>query len=108
MDRLSQRITFIRNGQRAGLYTIEYTLPKNNFAFSTQKNSNYILIKSLELLRHEGYIRGFTITSSQKNIVYYIQFNVYLKYDTFGNKAINSISRVSTQGRRVYISAIAL
>ncbi len=109
MDFLSQRITSIRNAQNVGLRKIEYNFSENNFTFSTQDKNYYIIFKSLELLRREGFIRGYSYKNTQvtkKNISK--KLNIYLKYDVFGNKVINSIIRVSTPGRRVYLSASAL
>jgi small subunit ribosomal protein S8 len=93
-DFLSDMLTRIRNGQQAGLDEVYMHphMPKNCFNI-------------LKVLYDEGYIRGFTKCSLQKNTS---QIKVFLKYKNGGFPAIEGIFRVSKPGRRIYISTTAL
>jgi small subunit ribosomal protein S8 len=94
-DHISDMLTRIRNGQRAKLsaVTLHPASPKSCFAL-------------LEILRDEGYIRGFRESySADKN---QRTLQVLLKYGPQGEPAIRSIFRVSTPGRRLYSSTRAL
>lgn len=85
-DQISDMLTRIRNGQRAGLAKI-----------SLYKPSSKICLKILNVLYKEGYIRGFTLTSQNP-----LTIEVLLKYDNFGNPTIKQISRISKPSRRFY------
>jgi small subunit ribosomal protein S8 len=89
-DFLSDMLTRIRNGQRAGLDEVYMHphMPKNCFNI-------------LKILYDEGYIRGFTKCAGS-------QIKVLLKYKNGGFPAIEGIFRVSKPGRRIYISTTAL
>jgi small subunit ribosomal protein S8 len=94
-DFLSDMLTRIRNGQRAGLDEVYLHphMPKNCFNI-------------LKVLYDEGYIRGFSKgTSSHKQLNH---VKVALKYKNGGAPAIEGIFRVSKPGRRIYISTTTL
>ncbi|CAA7627084.1 30S ribosomal protein S8 [Magnetospirillum sp. SS-4] len=84
-DPLADMITRIRNGQRANKATVKSP------ASSLRANV-------LEVLKREGYIRGYNRVDVRAGIA---EFNIELKYHE-GQPVIREISRVSTPGRRVY------
>tara|TARA_B100001142_G_scaffold300436_1_gene325209 strand:+ start:33069 stop:33464 length:396 start_codon:yes stop_codon:yes gene_type:complete len=85
-DQISDMITRIRNGQKAGLFKIKLYTP-----------SSTVCINILNVLYKEGFIRGFKINSKHP-----LSVEVLLKYDSFGYPAIKQISRVSKPSKRVY------
>ncbi len=87
-DPLGDMLTRIRNGQQAG---------KNTIACPASK----LRMNVLEVLKKEGYIRGYELQEdgNKRNI------SIELKYYE-GEPVIKAIDRVSKPGRRVY-SAIA-
>jgi small subunit ribosomal protein S8 len=80
-------LTRIRNGQRANKSVI--TVP------ASKLRSNV-----LDVLRREGYIRGYSWAEIRTGIA---ELTVELKYSE-GQPVIREISRVSKPGRRVYSS----
>ena len=84
-DPLADMITRIRNGQRANKATVKS--PASNLRANV-----------LEVLKREGYIRGFERQEVRPGIA---QLSIELKYHE-GQPVIREISRVSTPGRRVY------
>jgi small subunit ribosomal protein S8 len=84
-DPLGDMLTRIRNGQRAGLATID--TPASN-----------LRRRVLDVLQREGYIRGYSEYNVRKGISH---FTVELKYHE-GEPVIREIKRVSKPGRRVY------
>jgi small subunit ribosomal protein S8 len=84
-DPLGDMLTRIRNGQRARSSSI--------VSPASQVRANV-----LEVLRREGYIRGFTKVDVRPGIA---EFNIELKYSD-GEPVIKEISRVSKPGRRIY------
>jgi small subunit ribosomal protein S8 len=84
-DPLGDLLTRIRNGQRAHKDSI--VTPASNFR-----------INVLEVLKREGYIRGFDRYNLRAGID---AIRVDLKYYD-GQPVIKEISRISTPGRRVY------
>jgi len=86
-DPIADMLTRIRNGQRAGLGKIKS--PASRFRLSI-----------LEVLKREGYIRGF---SNQDSDAGKPEIVIELKYSE-GEPVIRTIDRVSTPGRRVYSS----
>ncbi len=86
-DPIADMLTRIRNGQRAGLGKIKS--PASRFRLSV-----------LEVLKREGYIRGF---QSQDSAAGKPEIVIELKYSE-GEPVIRTIDRVSTPGRRVYSS----
>lgn len=90
-DFLSDMLIRLKNGQRAGsdAVILHHSMPR-------------YCVEVLEVLYKEGYINGFreyldAQTKSKK-------IRVYLKYSGTGVPAIQNVFRVSTPGRRVYVS----
>lgn len=94
-DFISDMIVRIKNGQKVRLNSI---LLHN----ATPK----YCLKILDILAKEGFIYGYQefidLETNLKTI------KVLLKYNNTGVPAINNIFRVSTPGRRVYVSTKAL
>ena len=84
-DPLADLITRIRNGQRAHKETV--TAPASR-----------LRVNVLEVLKKEGYIRGYSQYEVHPGIS---EIKVELKYHD-GDPVIREINRVSTPGRRVY------
>jgi small subunit ribosomal protein S8 len=84
-DPLGDMLTRIRNGQRAGLTSV--VSPASNL------RSNV-----LEVLKKEGYIRGYSRSTDQRG---FPEIKIELKYHD-GRPVIRQIARVSKPGRRVY------
>ncbi|MGD9743296.1 MAG: 30S ribosomal protein S8 [Dongiaceae bacterium] len=84
-DPLGDMLTRIRNGQKAGMSSISTPGSK-------------LRANVLEVLKREGYIRGFSATASEPGQA---EFKIELKYHE-GSPVIREISRVSKPGRRVY------
>ena len=84
-DPLGDMLTSLRNGGMANKETV--TVPASSLRASV-----------LDVLKREGYIRGYERVNVRKNID---EFKVELKY--YDNQpVIKEIQRVSTPGRRVY------
>ena len=83
-DPLGDMLTRIRNGQRA----------KKDAVLSP---ASKLRAGVLEVLKREGYIRGFSEDASGKHP----QLRIELKYFE-GEPAIKHVARVSKPGRRVY------
>lgn len=84
-DPLGDMLTRIRNGQRARQPAVN--APASNLRGNV-----------LEVLRREGYIRGFSREEIRPGIA---EFRIELKY-VDGEPAIREIARISRPGRRVY------
>ena len=84
-DPLGDMLTRIRNGQRAR---------KNSVPVPASK----LRASVLEVLKREGYIRGYSWAELRPGIQ---ELNVELKYSE-GAPVIREIARVSKPGRRVY------
>lgn len=84
-DPLGDMLTRIRNGQRAGLPSV--VSPASNLRANV-----------LEVLRREGYIRGYSKGTDERG---HPQIKIELKYHD-GRPVIREIARVSRPGRRVY------
>jgi small subunit ribosomal protein S8 len=84
-DPIGDLLTRIRNGQRAGKSSI--------LSPASRLRANV-----LEVLKREGYIRGFSEQEVRPGIH---QISIELKYHE-GEPVIKEISRVSKPGRRVY------
>ena len=84
-DPLGDMLTRIRNGQRAHFSKVS--------APASKLRSNV-----LEVLKREGYIRGYYSTEVRPGIS---ELEIELKYAE-GEPVIREISRVSKPGRRVY------
>ena len=85
-DPLGDMLTRIRNGQRA----------KKDSVLSP---ASKLRARVLEVLKREGYIRGYTEDASGAHP----QLRIELKYFE-GEPAIKHVARVSKPGRRVYAS----
>jgi len=85
-DPLGDMLTRIRNGQRAGKSAVLSPASK-------------LRANVLEVLKREGYIRGYSQTEEAGKPA----LNIELKYYE-GEPVIKAISRVSKPGRRVYSS----
>ncbi len=84
-DPLGDMLTRIRNGQRARKTSV--VAPASNFRAGV-----------LEVLKREGFIRGFSQYEVRPGIR---EMKIELKYND-GEPVIREISRVSKPGRRVY------
>ena len=84
-DPLGDMLTRIRNGQRAKKDSV--VTPASKLRASV-----------LEVLKREGYIRGFSWAEKSHGIA---EFTIELKYHE-GAPVIRDIDRVSKPGRRVY------
>jgi small subunit ribosomal protein S8 len=82
-DPLGDMLTRIRNGQRAGRPAIS-------------SPASRLRVNVLEVLRREGYIRGF-----RKAEATHTELSIELKYHN-GEPVIRELKRVSKPGRRVY------
>ena len=87
-DPIGDMFSRIRNGQMRSLNSID--IPSSNF----RKNI-------LEILKNEGYIKGYFIEKSKSNK---INLKINLKYYE-GNPVIKEIKRISKPGRRIYSRA---
>src|SRR6516225_2336057 len=90
-DPLGDMLTRIRNAQRAH---------KSSVAAPASK----IRANVLEVLKREGYIRGFTREDVRPGVA---ELKIELKY-VDGEPVIREISRVSKPGRRIYSRITAL
>lgn len=84
-DPLGDMLTRIRNGQRARKSSVRSPASK-------------LRANVLEVLKREGYIRGYFTTELRQGIP---ELEIELKYND-GSPVIQEIARVSTPGRRVY------
>ncbi len=84
-DPLGDMLTRIRNGQRARMASVESPASK-------------LRTNVLEVLKREGYIRGYSQEEVRPGIA---QLKIELKYHE-GEPVIKQISRISKPGRRVY------
>ncbi len=84
-DPLGDMLTRIRNAQSAG---------KANVSTPSSKLRSNVL----EVLKREGYIRGYTVNEPKPG---FAELVVELKYHE-GSPVIREVSRVSKPGRRVY------
>ncbi len=84
-DPIGDMLTRIRNGQRAR---------KNSVMAPASKLRSSVL----EVLKREGYIRGYSQHEVRPGIS---EIKIELKYHD-GDPVIRKINRVSTPGRRVY------
>ena len=89
-DPIGDMLSRIKNSQSRNHKKIE--LPSSNFK-----------IKISEVLKNEGYIIGYKVSSDDKKPTLEIE----LKYN-YGSPVISSIERVSKPGRRIFSSAQSL
>jgi small subunit ribosomal protein S8 len=85
-DPLGDMLTRIRNGQKARLDSV-------------QSPASKLRANVLDVLKREGYIRGFSEQPS--HVGPFAEFRIELKYHE-GEPVIREIARVSKPGRRVY------
>jgi len=85
-DPLSDMLTRIRNGQQA--YKSDVTMP-----------SSKLKLAVAEVLRDEGYIRGFETTEESGKPMLKVTLKYYL-----GKPVIENLKRVSRPGLRIYRS----
>jgi small subunit ribosomal protein S8 len=57
-------------------------------------------VRLAELLKHEGFIKNYRVLEDSKQGT----LRVYLKYGTANERLISGLVRVSSPGRRVYVS----
>jgi small subunit ribosomal protein S8 len=62
--------------------------------------SSQLKLKIANILKEEGFIRNFRLIEDRKQGT----LRVYLKYGTDNEKMISGMVRVSTPGRRVYVT----
>ena len=84
-DPLGDMLTRIRNGQKAGMQSI--------LSPASRLRANV-----LEVLKREGYIRGYSLGDGDHGMP---EIKIELKYHE-GEPVIREISRISKPGRRVY------
>ena len=84
-DPLGDMLTRIRNAQRARMTVVS-------------SPASRLRMNVLEVLKREGYIRGYSETEVRKGVR---ELHIELKYYE-GVPVIREINRVSTPGRRVY------
>ena len=87
-DNISDMITRIRNGQKSKLFAITLFWP-----------TPQICLDILDLLKNEGYIRGYKKIISNDNKIHIL---VLLSYTSFQEPLIKKIERVSKPGKRIY------
>jgi len=87
-DPIGDMITRIRNAQMRKLNNV--MIPNSNFR-----------VKILEVLKHEGYISNYKISTDTNNKRSLL---IDLKYN-YGLPVIKEIKRVSKPGRRIYAKA---
>lgn len=86
-DQISDMITRIRNGQKAGKKYVKLYNPTST-----------LCIKILQILQAEGYIYYYKIENYNP-----LQVSVFLKFNLLGKPAINNINQISMIGKRIYI-----
>ena len=62
--------------------------------------SSRLKVRIAELLKDEGFIKNFRVLDDSKQNT----LRVYLKYGTGNERMISGLVRVSTPGRRVYVT----
>jgi small subunit ribosomal protein S8 len=86
-DPVADLLTRIRNGSRAEHEKVD--IP-----------SSKLKVRVAELLKDEGFIKNFRVLEDDKQGT----LRIYLKYGTGTEKVISGLVRVSTPGRRVYVT----
>ena len=89
-DPIGDMIARVKNAQARNHKKVE--LPSSNFK-----------IKIAEVLKNEGYINNFEVSSDKNKF----KLEIELKYN-YGTPVISSIQRVSKPGRRIFSSAESL
>jgi small subunit ribosomal protein S8 len=86
-DPIADLLTRVRNASRAEHEKVD--IP-----------SSKLKLRIVELLKEEGFIKNFRVLEDGKQNV----LRVYLKYGHGNEKIISGLVRVSTPGRRVYVT----
>ena len=86
-DPVADLLTRIRNASRAEHEKVD--IP-----------SSRLKLRIVELLKEEGFIKNFRVLEDDKQNV----LRVYLKYGHGNERIISGLVRVSTPGRRVYVT----
>jgi small subunit ribosomal protein S8 len=86
-DPIADLLTRIRNGSRAEHEKIDCP-------------SSKLKVRVVEILKEEGFIKNFRVLDDDKQGT----LRVYLKYGAGNEKVISGLVRVSTPGRRVYVT----
>ena len=86
-DPMGDMLTRIRNASRAEHEKVD--IP-----------SSKLKVRVAEILKEEGFVKNFRILEDGKQGV----LRVYLKYGAANEKMISGLVRVSTPGRRVYVT----
>jgi small subunit ribosomal protein S8 len=86
-DPIADLLTRIRNASRAEHEKVD--IP-----------SSKLKVRIAELLKEEGFIKNFRVLEDRKQNM----LRVYLKYGSANEKMISGLVRVSTPGRRVYVT----
>ena len=89
-DPIGDMLARIKNSQLRNHKKV--ALPSSNFK-----------IKIAEVLKNEGYINNYEVSSNEKKF----ELKIELKYN-YGSPVISSIQRVSKPGRRIFSSAESL
>lgn len=87
-DPIADMLTRIRNASSAEHEKVDIPASK-------------LKIRIAEILKQEGFIRNFRVIDDRKQGM----LRVYLKYGAGNERTISGLVRVSTPGRRVYVSA---
>ena len=86
-DPIADLLTRIRNASRAEHEKVDIPASK-------------LKIRITEVLKEEGFIKNFRVLEDSKQNV----LRVYLKYGAVNERMISGLVRVSTPGRRVYVT----
>ena len=86
-DPIADLLTRIRNGSRAEHEKVD--IP-----------SSKMKVRVAEILKDEGFIKNFRVLDDTKQGM----LRVYLKYGPGNEKVISGLVRVSTPGRRIYVT----
>ena len=90
-DPIADYLTIIRNGWRAGFKYVDVPASK-------------LKLQITRVLYKQGFVKRFILIEDKKQGL----LRIWLKYDTEGRPIINTIKKVSTPGRREYVSAVSL
>jgi len=90
-DPVGDMLTRIRNASRAEHEKVD--IPSSKFK-----------VRLAEILKEEGFVKNFRVLEDGKQGV----LRVYLKYGAANEKMISGLVRVSTPGRRVYVTHDAI
>ncbi|MEK7385754.1 MAG: 30S ribosomal protein S8 [candidate division NC10 bacterium] len=86
-DPIADMLTRIRNASRAEHEKVD--IPASR-----------LKVRVAEILKHEGFIKNFRVLEDTKQGM----LRVYLKYGAANEKMITGLVRVSTPGRRIYVT----